>query len=276
MIPINDNEGLYPGGNQMPADYLAWGLDLARTIQKVDQYGDPSPTGKLVVAGLNGMSNSNQEYAAFVKLYRSIYGLNRRLTLFNGNRGAWDLSRIIVDPNGYWHDPRGGVITKITKQKIYPMQVQVAWMKNSIRGLDLDKQGSADLMQDYWNTAIGRTLGYFPNLKIILMSSAMYSGYNTKPLPRKEWQAYWEGYGVRQLVEQHITLFRQGQGTVFIGWGPYAWANGVNARSDGLKWLREDFAADGVHPGPNALVKWSKMLLSFFESSPVTKDWFLP
>lgn len=276
MIPITDNEGLYPDGNQPPADYLAWGLELARTIEKVDQDGKPDPKGKQVVAFINGMSNFNAETRALIKLYRSTYGYGKHQSLINLNRGSWSLDRIVGDPNGYWHDARGGAMTRLTKANIHPMQVQAAVMKNSIRGLDLDKKGSADLMQRYWNEAIETTLEYLPNIKLIFMSSAMYSGYNTKPLPRKEWQAMFEGYGVKQLVEQHIDAFRQGERKVFVAWTWYAWANGDVARSDGLRWLRSDFAVDGVHPGPGALAKWSTNLLKFFEQNPLTRGWFVP
>jgi hypothetical protein len=277
-IPLTDGIGLYTDGrNQPPDDYLTWGLQLADTITKVDADGSPVATGgKLVVAALNGMSNANQEMKAFIALFRQKYGLTKRLTFFNGNRGSWDLSRIISDPNGYWHNSRGGIMPRLAKLKISPMQVQVAWMKNSVRGLNLPEQASADLMQEMWDEAIARTLTYFPNIKLILMSSAMYSGYAAKPIPRKEPQAFYEGIGVRQLVEQHITTHRQGQNTPFVAWGPYMWADGDRPRSDGLRWLRSDFETDGVHPGPGAEKKWAEAMLKYMENNPLTRGWFLP
>lgn len=276
--PLTDGIGLYPDGrNQPPDDYLEWGLELANTITKVDADGRPVPAGgKLVVAALNGMSNARQEFATFIKLFRQKYGMTKRVTFFNGNRGSWDLSRIVNDPNGYYHDARGGVMTRLTKVNISPMQVQVAIMKNSIRGLNLPEQASADLIQHAWNEAIAKTLTYFPNLKLILMSSAMYSGYATKPIPRKEPQAFYEGLGVRQLVEQHIISHRQGQNTPFVGWFVYMWADGANTRNDGLRWLRSDFEADGVHPGPGAEKKWAEAMLKYMENNPLTRGWFLP
>jgi len=60
-----------------------------------------------------------------------------------------------------------------------------------------------------------------------------------------------------------------------LAWGPYLWADGTNARSDGLAWVAGDFSpADGTHPALGAREKVAGMLLTFFKSSPVTSCWF--
>lgn len=272
-------DGLYPNrSNQMPDDYREWGIEVANSITKVDANGNPDPKGRIVLGSINGMSNFNNETKSLYDLIWTKYQRSAPFVRFNGNRGSWDLSRIVNDPDGYWHDPRGGAYTRYIKRGLHPEQMQVTLMKNSIRGLDLDKQGCTNAIESQWNRAIDTTLELFPNIKIILMSSAMWTGFNTKQLPRKEPQAYYEGYGVKQLIERRIESFRAGDRSYpFIGWLTYMWADGDNARSfDGLKWLSSDFAVDKVHPGPGALQKWSTRMLNALESLPVTKPWFLP
>ena len=61
----------------------------------------------------------------------------------------------------------------------------------------------------------------------------------------------------------------------WTAWGPYLWADGLNLRSDGLNWLRSDFETDGTHPSQAGEQKLGTLRLSFFESSPYTKCWFI-
>lgn len=274
---LKGGDGLYPGRvNEMPQDYLDWGRELAETIVKVDPDGNPQPIGgKKVLGLLNGMSNWNQEGSAFIGEANAKYGKEKAI-IFGGSRGGWPLDRVVSDPIGFWESPRGGIMTKLAKAKISPMQVQAAAMKNSIRGLNAPLDSSADQIQALWNLAIKTTLKYLPNVKLFYVSSAIYSGYGLKPLPRKEPQAFYEGYGVKQLVEQHIDSHRAGKNTPFVAWGPYIWANGTETNSEGLEWLVGDFELkDGIHPGPTAEAKVAGRLLSFFESHPTTAPWFV-
>ncbi len=57
--------------------------------------------------------------------------------------------------------------------------------------------------------------------------------------------------------------------------GPYLWSEGEKGRKiDGLKYLKEDFAGNGVHPSGSGREKVAKQLLEFFATSPLAKGWF--
>jgi len=61
----------------------------------------------------------------------------------------------------------------------------------------------------------------------------------------------------------------------WIGWGPDLWARGSTPRSDGLRWLSQDFTNDGVHPSASGVQKVGALLLRFFKASPQTRCWFV-
>lgn len=58
--------------------------------------------------------------------------------------------------------------------------------------------------------------------------------------------------------------------------GPYFWGDGTTPRkADKIVWERADFANDGVHPSDSGRKKVADMLLQFFKSDQVTKEWFV-
>ena len=61
----------------------------------------------------------------------------------------------------------------------------------------------------------------------------------------------------------------------WTAWGPYLWANGTVARSDGLLWDCTYLDVDLVHPSPKGIAKVADQLIAFFETDPTTSSWFL-
>jgi len=62
----------------------------------------------------------------------------------------------------------------------------------------------------------------------------------------------------------------------WMGWGPYFWANGLMARSDGTTWSCQDLNSDGTHPAPTTGdYKVAYDLLNFFKTDPTATPWFM-
>lgn len=241
---------LFPGiFAPLTAAHQARGVAAAGEVAKVD--------GKCVVLFV-GMSNFRQESAATIRLVKAA-GI-RHVIFHNGGRGAWDLRRMVDFSDEYW----AWLKAKMVKWVITPAQVQVLFLKNSVKG-GAEEWEYEGLLEEQ----IFRACAEFPNLKQIFISSAIYSGYANKPLPRSEPQAHDEGVAVGNVLADAANW----EDMPWIGPGPYLWADGEVQRGDGLEWRCIDFEFDGVHPGPLAEAKVAEMYFRFLQTSPVTQ-WF--
>src|SRR5438067_4388206 len=85
--------GLYPAGHDAPtAKYLKQGLAAAKRVRPVD--------GKIVLLSI-GMSNTTQEWQAFMQLVRTSQ-LATPVTLVDGAQGGQD-AEIVTNPSAtYW------------------------------------------------------------------------------------------------------------------------------------------------------------------------------
>lgn len=291
--------GLYENGSNMPpADHLAAGLAAAAAVRPLDREGRPSGDGRVVLVSI-GMSNTTQEFCApqnpapctpwsFVGQALSDPAVSRtNLVLVNGARGgqaadAWDA------PNERNYD-------LIRDQNLRPLglteaQVQVAWVKLANRQPAVAlPSGDADawrLVEQLGNTVRAMKTRY-PNLRLVYVSSRIYAGYASTTL-NPEPYAYESGFAVKWLIQAQIDQVRSGRIVLaragdldhrstapWLAWGPYLWADGLRARSDGLTWERGDFQADGTHPSQSGQRKVGTMLLAFFKNEPTAQPWFL-
>lgn len=198
---------------------------------------------------------------------------------------------------GAWDSPADPDYDRIRDTRLLPFglseqQVQVAWAKvaNANPSVSLPASGSdaATLVTQLGN--ILRTLKIrYPNLRLVFISSRIYGGYATTTL-NPEPYAYESGFAVKWVIEAQIRQMQNG-GVVqdpragdlnyvagaapWVAWGPYLWADGMTARSDGLTWASADFQSDGTHPSSSGESKVGSMLLDFFKSSPHTRCWFV-
>jgi len=284
--------GLYENGsNEVPRDHAADGLALATQVKPV--------RGKFVLLAV-GMSNSVIEFRSFEALAASDNHVNHAtLTVLNGAQGAmtacfWRFATENPMQNGCRAPrPIPNQYDRIRDELLKPAglaedQVEVIWLKNAdprptvaLPASDSDAYLYERELGEMARAARAR----YPNLKLMFISSRIYAGYAAVPL-NPEPYAYEYGFSVKWAIQAQVEQMRSGKidpiagdldykkGVApWIAWGPYLWADGTAARTDGLAWLPSDFQADGTHPNKQGVDKVAHLLMDFFLNSPYA-SWF--
>ena len=286
-VPLNDlgpglylgvPGGLYPGGvNTRPAAHQAAGLAIANAIVPLDTLGVPDPVNGRVLLISIGMSNATQEFSRFV-VKSNADALRRSTTRVVDCAIGGQAANVIDDPAvPYWDS----VATRLRGRGFSPAQVQVAWIKEA----DAGPTGTFAVSSESLAVHLARIVRILkvecPNVKLAYFTSRIYAGYATTML-NPEPYAYESAFAVRQVIEKQLagdpTLnYDPGAGPVqapWLAWGPYLWADGLSARSDGLTWACSELAADGTHPAPAGQLKVADSLLAFFRWDDTTAPWY--
>ena len=275
--------GLYAGGsNQRPSDHEAAGVALSKMIQPLAADGKPQADGRIVVLSI-GMSNTSQEFLVFRKFALSDETVNPRVLLVNGAQDGMTAAAI---QNPY-DQHQGTKFWQTVEERLHEAgatadQVQAVWLKQADAQPETGFPRYARVLEGELAKIVQVLHDRFPNLKLTYLSSRIFAGYATLPL-NPEPYAYESGFSVKWLIEKQIRgdkslNFDATRGTVrapWLSWGPYLWANGTEAREDGLKWEERDFSSDATHPSPAGQRKVAKLLLDFFKSDSTTKGWFV-
>lgn len=266
--------GLYPGGgNTAPGAHLSAGMSLASAIGPLDRDGRPDPAGRYALISI-GMSNTTQEFQAFMTLASADPLKDPRLAIVDGAQGG----QTAAD----WANPGCACWTtldsRLQQAGLTRAQVAAAWVKLA------NSQPSGD-----WPTAtvqlktdtvrvVQALAARFPNLRVAYLSSRIYAGYATTTL-NPEPYAHQSGFAVRWVIEDQLTgqlpFSGPSRQAPWMAWGPYLWADGLTPRSDGLTWACGELAADGTHPGPAGRQKVGQLLLRFFQTDPTAREWFV-
>lgn len=288
FTPLNDlgtanylgyQGGLYPNGsNQMPAAHAQAGLEIAQNMQPLSPTGQVDlANGRIVLLSL-GMSNTSQEFTAFMSLDDPLQ--SNFVQLVNGAQGGKS-AEFAADPNDdFWTT----LDQRLADNGVTPQQVQVVWLKEARAEVHASEvfPTDAEMLQDQLQAIVQIANTRFPNLKIAYLSSRIYAGYastNLSPEP----EAYQSGFAVKWLIEEQISgnpdlNYDSANGQVlapWLAWGPYTWADGTTPRSDGLSWLCSDFVDDGTHPSGNGAFKVAGMLQDFFRLAKTAVPWYL-
>lgn len=307
-VPLNDlgtghylgafQGGLYPGGvNTIPVMHATAGLGKADMIVPRDGAGNPSPTGRVVLLSI-GLSNTTQEFCggsfpacqsfSFIGQAAASNSVNHTtLVTVDGAIGGqtpptWDMP---TDPN--YDTVRN---TRLAPAGVTEQQVQVLWIKLADAMPTMGLPGAAAdayTLERGLGNVVRACKARYPNLRIVYLTSRIYAGYATSIL-NPEPYAYESGFSVKWLIEAQIAQKAGGPVDAVAGdldydtvapwlvWGPYPWADGTTARSDGLTWLCADFnPSDGTHPNTGARRKVGAMLLQELLGSPFAAGWFV-
>jgi len=279
--------GLFPNAsNTMPAAHSAAGVARAAAIRTRDVAGNASAAGRYVLLSI-GMSNTTQEFSTFVTVAAADPAVDRtRLAIVDGAAGGKDAT--------FWTSATGAEYDRIKTQVLQPrglseQQVAAVWLKVAniapTRALP-DAAADAYTLVTQQGQILRALKTRYPNLQQVFASSRIYAGYATSTL-NPEPYAYESGFGVKWIVEAQIRQM-SGSGAdaragnldyggiaPWVTWGPYLWADGMTARSDGLTWAAQELGPDGTHPSAQGQTKVANMLLSFFKTAPQARCWFV-
>jgi hypothetical protein len=271
--------GLYPGGtNTLPAAHLKAGLALAKQIVPLDAEGKPSPEGKIGFIGV-GHSSWTMEFSVFVKHSMADAERNPKVQVIDCAQSAQS-TEMSADPKAeYWNT----VEQRLKQAGVTPAQVQVAAFLATLQFPTLPFPKEPRTLQEYTTQTVNNLHDRFPNLKILYLVTRIYGGYADMAL-NPEPHAYETGFGVKWTIADQIAGkpeldFDLAKGPVrapWIAWGPYNWADGMKARSDGLQWFKTDMRAnDHTHPSEQGCEKVSAMVLDFVKKDQTARVWYL-
>ncbi len=296
--------GLYENGtNVVPADHASAGMAKAKEVQPLDADGNPSPTGKMVLMSI-GFSNATMEWCVKQTLATTSTVCTPQSFMYKAANDSSVNHSSLVIANGAmggqtandWDDVADPNYDRVRDTVLAPMgltekQVEVLWVKIAHISPTLslpNTQADAYTLETDAGEMMRALKTRYPNLKQVYIGSRIYGGYATTNL-NPEPYAYEGGFAVKWLIQAQVNQMRTGaidpkagdlnytNGTApWIAWGPYLWADGTNARSDGLTWVKTDFmTSDYTHPSAAGINKVSTQLGSFFKTSPFTSCWFL-
>ena len=270
--------GLYePGSNAAPASQRSLAQWASLAIVPRDADGAPSADGLIGWVAI-GMSNTNQEFAAFERMEDTRPGRNPRLVVLDAAVGGQS-AEVIQDPlASYWIT----VAQRVTAAGLSPLQVQVAWLKEAEGAVpDSSFPAAAETLTTHLQHIVQGLTDRFPNLRLCYLSSRTYGGYSAAP-NRSEPLSLETGFAVRWLIARQVSGDPQlnadpGAGPIeapVLLWGPYLWANGAMPRaSDGLTWDPADVESDGVHPSASGEAKVAHLLQEFLATEASAAPW---
>lgn len=291
FVPLNDlgtgtylgeQGGLYPGGlNMRPSAHELAGVQLAQSIEPLDVDGNPDPDGRIVLAGL-GHSNGNLFFSAVKKGLIDIDPARDSDVVFlNAGQPGKGVLEWANPFNVAWFN----LLSELEELGSSFEQVQVVWLHTVWKFPDETEvfPVHAETSRAGLEYVARNVTMYMPNVKLMYLTPRVYGDYYIEIPLLAEPYAYESAFAIKWLIEKQIQgdaglNYDPANGAVvapWMSWGPYWWADGVRARSDGLRWVCDDFGFDGLHPEVDGGFKIIEQMERFLHTDSTTSEWYL-
>lgn len=254
-------------GSATPGSYKGLWLRLA-------DGGAPAvtPAGGVIGVVCVGMSNANQECAAWIQRVATISAgeVSPAVRLVNCAVGGHAIEHWI-DPAfdaQLWDDCIG---RRIPAAGLRPDQVRVLYHKAANQFTTAAGGGALPLYPDpgsdyaalaaHLTAFAARVSTAFPSVQAVYTSSRSYGGFSGNA-GRGEPLSYEEGHALNTWLGGHGQV-----GGVRYRWGPYLWAPDCAStitNGSGACYERGDFVADGVHPSASGEQKMAALIHARF------------
>ncbi|MBL8843610.1 MAG: hypothetical protein JNL90_18965 [Planctomycetes bacterium] len=286
LVPLDDlregnyrgvEGGLFPGrSNEVPADHLQAGRNLAKSLVPLDHLGHPASDGVIAFAAI-GMSFTEQVFTAFERLARVDPEFAPDVALASLTAAAQDLLKIRDPAAPFWTD---SIPALLEEHDLTAAQIQVVWLLEGTPTQSDPFPLHAEKTAGYWIEVLQIVKRTFPNAKLAFLTPLYWQGYSLIT-PAKEPYYYEQAWSIRTVVERQLAHDpevewdgERGPAKVpWLSWGPYLFCDGEEPRSDGLRLDCADFSPDGGHLGDRGMEKLGERLHHFVKSHRACTPW---
>lgn len=269
--------GKYPSGsNSIPAAHAQYGINQAKKIVPLNQFGlMDSINGKIgmLVLGYSTAAMTGR----FVRDMNHLNNAGNNLEIIIGAQGGKDINYMTDSSSGYYLS----VDSSIIKAGLTAEQVQIIWLSSGDVASFNEPFPQQCLTQiTKYQSTLKHIQSFFPNCRIIFISDRTYAGYvglnGEGPKQLAEPTAYYNGWTIKWLIEKQIS----GEpgfsyaAIPFIDWGPYLWTNGTSGNNLGYTWDCTDAGKGGIHPSSKGRMKEAAIVYLYFSNHPYLKELF--
>ncbi len=290
FIPLNElgsgyfrgfQGGLYANGSNSPQfQYLQDLKDISASIQPLDDNGNPSSNGKIVMIGV-GASNPRTEFQAFQNILDTFGNKNPKLIAVNTCIGGQGVQKMNAISDNYWKTAD----KTMDSMGLYNLQVQVAWIEteHTASADSAFPSGPRSLVNDMKQLLITLKSKY-PNLKICYLSARAYAGWvdNSNGRGLEFPRDYYNGWAMKWLIDsasQSAAGYEykgQNANIPMPAYSTYNWTNGEQVRQDGFSLDCDlDIGGDGLHLTSAGEMKIGLEIFKFFSQNNISSTWFL-